>query len=93
MSYDKISPEFRSFVLNVSSSYESQFYHEVVPHTQLRDAMSVELQAMEVNHTWFVVPLHKYQHSIGCKWIYKIKHKVDGSVEMYIVFLVAKGYT
>ena len=30
---------------------------------------------------------------MGCKWVFSIKHKVDGSVERYKARLVAKGYT
>lgn len=30
---------------------------------------------------------------IGCKWVYKVNLKPDGSVEHYEVRLVAKGYT
>jgi len=30
---------------------------------------------------------------IGCKWIYKIKHKYDGSIVRYKAKLVVKGYT
>lgn len=48
---------------------------------------------MEENKTWSIVPLPKNQHSIGCKWVYKVKHNVDGSVERYKARLVAKGYT
>ena len=29
---------------------------------------------------------------IGCKWIFKLKHKSDGSIERYKALLVAKGY-
>ena len=30
---------------------------------------------------------------VGCKWIYKIKTRSDGSIEHYKALLVAKGFT
>ena len=30
---------------------------------------------------------------VGCKWIYKIKTRFDGSIERYKARLVAKGLT
>ena len=30
---------------------------------------------------------------IGCKWIYKIKTRYDGSIKRYKARLVAKGFT
>jgi len=39
-----------------------------------------------------LVSLPAGKQAIGCKWIYKIKHKADGSVERYNARLVAKGF-
>ena len=40
-----------------------------------------------------MVDLPPGQSVVGCKWVYKIKTKVDGSVERYKACLVAKGFT
>jgi len=55
--------------------------------------MDIELQALEDNKTWYVVSLPTSKHPVGCKWVYKIKHKADGTIEWYKARLVAKGYT
>ena len=54
--------------------------------------MHNELQAMELNKTWSMVPLPKGKHSIECKWVYKVKLKTDGNVEWYKGRLIVKGY-
>ena len=55
--------------------------------------MKAELEVMEINQTRSIVPLPKGKNSIGCRWVYKIKHKADGSIERYKARLVSKGYT
>jgi hypothetical protein len=54
--------------------------------------MKVELEALVKNNTWKVVELPPNIKPIGCKWVYKVKHKADGTVERYKARLVAKGY-
>lgn len=55
--------------------------------------MATELRAMEMNKTWSITNLLKVKHAIGCKWVYKIKYKSDGSIDRYKARLIAKGYT
>ena len=55
--------------------------------------MKAELDAMETNNTWSITSLPKGKHSIGCKWIFKIKYKSDGTIDRHKARLMAKGYT
>ena len=54
--------------------------------------MKTELDAMQLNKTWFVVPLPAGKHTIRYRWIYKIKYKPDGLIDRHKAWLVAKGY-
>ena len=37
-------------------------------------------------------PHTPHNKAIGCRWIYKVKHNVDGSVNRLKARLIAKGY-
>jgi hypothetical protein len=44
------------------------------------------------NKTWHLVPPEPDRNVIDCKWVYKVKHKADGSVNRYKSRLLAKGF-
>lgn len=54
--------------------------------------MKVEMEALEKNKTWEIVELPKGKKSVGCKWVFMVKYRANGSLERYKTRWVAKGY-
>ncbi|GJU15952.1 retrovirus-related pol polyprotein from transposon RE1 [Tanacetum coccineum] len=56
-------------------------------------AMIEELQALQQNKTWTLVPRPQPTNIGGSKWVYRVKYNSDGTIERYKACLVAQGYT
>ena len=54
--------------------------------------MKQEFQALIDNNNWDLVALLSDRQPMGCKWVFRIKENVDGSVNRYKARLVAKGF-
>lgn len=93
LSYSKLSPSHKHFALTIASSIEPNTYAEAVIHDCWKNAINAELLALERNQTWTLTPLPAGKQPVGCKWVFKVKHKADGSVERHKARLVAKGYS
>ena len=52
-----------------------------------------EIRALERNATWEVMTLPRGKKPVGCKWVFTVKYKANGTVERYKAYLVAKGFT
>lgn len=52
-----------------------------------------EMRAFEKNNTWERVALRKGYKTVGCKWVFMMKYKCDGTLDRYKAGLVAKGFT
>ncbi|KAL0355625.1 UNVERIFIED_CONTAM: Retrovirus-related Pol polyprotein from transposon RE2 [Sesamum radiatum] len=71
---------------------EPRNYNQASQQEEWQRAMQNEIAALKRNQTWDIVPLPKDKKAIGCRWIYKLKTKADGSIERHKARLVAKGY-
>jgi len=54
--------------------------------------MQEEIFALEQNNMWTITNLPTDKITIGCKWVFKLKHRVDGTIERHKACIVAKGY-
>jgi hypothetical protein len=58
-----------------------------------KDAMTEEYQSILKNYVWDIVPRIEGKFVVTSKWIYKIKHVVDGSIKKYKARFVARGFS
>ena len=72
---------------------ERSFYEEVAGQSVWRDAMMEEYHSIMKNGIWDVVPRPKGKFVVTSKWIFKIKHAVDGSVEKHKARFIAYGFS
>ncbi|KAL9233204.1 hypothetical protein vseg_008229 [Gypsophila vaccaria] len=81
------------FMTRLDKCCEPKNYQEAVKDKLWIEAMKKEVNALEKNGTWKIVDLPTGKRPIGCKWVYKIKYKADGTMERYKARLVAQGFT
>ncbi len=79
-------------MVRVIQKVEPTYFEQVVRNLKWDNAMDEEMAALDANATWELVTLPKDKKAIGCKWVYKVKYNVDGSMSRYKARLVAKGY-
>jgi hypothetical protein len=60
---------------------------------QWEQAAQEEIESIHDAGTWTLAPLPPGRQAIGCKWVFKLKHKADGSIDRYKARLVAKGFS
>ena len=92
LSYQSLSSSYNTFCCSISSIVEPTHYYQESTDPKWQEAMAAEIAALEANNTWTLTTLPANKKPIGCKWVYKVKYKSDGSVERYKAQLVAKRF-
>ena len=93
LSYDKLSNSHRVFTSKMSNLFVPRTIKEALDNPSWKLAVIEDMNALEKNGSWKLVNLHKDKKTVGCKWVFTVKSKADGSVERYKTRLVAKGFT
>ena len=60
---------------------EPTCFTEANKHPKWRHAMSDEYNALKCNGTWTLIPRHPSMNIVGCKWVFHIKRRADGSID------------
>ena len=58
-----------------------------------REAMESEYSSLLKNDTWDLVPPPEGKNIVGSRWVFKVKHDENGSVNRFKARLVAQGYS
>jgi hypothetical protein len=72
---------------------EPSTFEEVAKKQVWKDVVMEEYQSIIRNGVWDVILRPEEKSVVTSKWIYKIKHVVDGSVEKYKARCVARGFS
>ncbi|RVW82938.1 Retrovirus-related Pol polyprotein from transposon RE2 [Vitis vinifera] len=83
----------KSFVNQLSTLTLPNSVQEALADPRWKAAMNEEMKSLQKNETWELVKCPPGKKPVGCRWIYTVKYKVDGSIERFKARLVAKGYT
>jgi hypothetical protein len=58
-----------------------------------KEAINNEYESLIKNAAWTLCNPPKDRKIVSCKWVFKIKHKVNGEIDKYKARLVARGFT
>jgi hypothetical protein len=58
-----------------------------------KEAVQSEMDSILYNGTWELTERPYGCKPVGCKWVFKKKLRLDGTIEKYKARLVAKDYT
>ena len=68
-------------------------YEEAIQKKEWVESMIEEYQSIMKNDVLDIVPKPEGKSVVPSKWIYKIKHTSDGSIEKYKARFVARGFS
>ena len=71
---------------------EPTSYEEVVQNKEWVGEMAKEYQSIINKYVWDIVPKPEGKSVVSSKWIYKIKHATDGSIDKYNAWFVDRGF-
>ncbi|KAL0355457.1 UNVERIFIED_CONTAM: hypothetical protein Sradi_3992600 [Sesamum radiatum] len=87
-----ISPARNCFLASLTHLQEPKNFVHAQQSPEWKKVMNAEFEALEKNQIWEVIPFPEGKKAIGCRSVYKLKVKGDGSIDKCKAHLVAKGH-
>lgn len=91
VSHSKESNKFKCFIFIISNVAIPKSLADAQSDPRQKRVMQEEMTILIENNTCHV-RITKEIQLVGCKWVYTIKHQLDGTNERYKVRLVAKAF-
>jgi hypothetical protein len=91
----KIPKPFSSYTALMCNLLDEEptCFEEAIQKKEWANAMTEEYQSIIKNDLWEIVPKTKSKDVVSSKWLFKIKHVVDESIEKYNARFVAHGFS
>jgi hypothetical protein len=85
-------PQYMALMTSIIDS-EPSSYEEAANQQVWQDAMVEEHNSIMRNDVWEIVSRPEGKSVLTSRWLYKVKHAADGSVEKYKARFVARGFS
>ncbi len=70
-----------------------KLYKQAIENFKWKNAIDEKKVTLDANANWEVLLLPKDKKTIGCKWLYKVKHNANGFMNKYKTRLIVKDYS
>jgi hypothetical protein len=93
--YVKKPKPFSSYMASIYDLLEKEptCFEEAIQKKEWANAMIEEYQSIIKNDVWEIVPRLNSKDVVSSRWLFKIKHAADGSIEKYKARFVACGFS
>ena len=76
----------------VLDTRDPKYYVDAHGKPKCEQDMQHEIDSLEKNHTWDLVPPLTRKNVVKCQWVYRIKFTSNGVVEYHKAYLVTKSF-
>lgn len=83
------SPQQQVFLAAITAGFEPKHLKEAVGIDVWDESMTVEIVALEGQHTWDICDLPPGKTALGSQWVYKIKYNTDGTIRRHSLELLS----